>query len=138
MVLLLVLAAAAAQTTSTPLYVDGVLRVVTTFHRMNEGSLPASGSTESFGTNVYPKSSAGPTVSTDGSEPIHTNRQARSKLSMSTNISDPRRPTANLTGNPFCGQHVRAHPAAFRRSAVIRNLLNDKHGFVTRPAHPAN
>jgi hypothetical protein len=54
MVLLLVLAAAAAQTTSTPLYVDGVLRVVTTFHRMNEGSLPASGSMESFGTNVYP------------------------------------------------------------------------------------
>jgi hypothetical protein len=45
----------------------------------------------------YPKSSAGPTVSTDGSEPIHTIGQARSKLSMSTNISDPRRPAANLT-----------------------------------------
>jgi hypothetical protein len=54
MVLLLVLAAAAAQTTSTPLYVDGVLRVVTTFHRMDEGSLPVSGSMESFGASVYP------------------------------------------------------------------------------------
>jgi hypothetical protein len=54
MVLLLVLAAAAAQTTSTPLYVDGVLRVVATFHHINEGSLPVSGSMESFGTSVYP------------------------------------------------------------------------------------
>jgi hypothetical protein len=54
MVLFLVLAAAAAQTTSTPLYVDGVLRVVATFHRIGEGSLPASGSMESFGTSVYP------------------------------------------------------------------------------------
>jgi hypothetical protein len=54
MVLLLVLAAAAAQTTSKPLYVDGVLRVVATFHRISEGSLPVSGSMESFATNVYP------------------------------------------------------------------------------------
>jgi hypothetical protein len=43
MVLLLVIAPAAAQTTSTPLYVDGVLRVVATFHRINERSLPVSG-----------------------------------------------------------------------------------------------
>ena len=54
MVLLLVLAAAAAQTTSKPLYVDGVLRVVATFHRISEGSLPVNGSMERFGTNVYP------------------------------------------------------------------------------------
>jgi hypothetical protein len=54
MVPLLVIAAAAAQTTSTPLYVDGVLRVVATFHRINEGSLPVSGSMESFGISVYP------------------------------------------------------------------------------------
>jgi len=40
MVLLLVVAAAAAQTTNTPLYVDGVHRVVATFHRINEGSPP--------------------------------------------------------------------------------------------------
>jgi hypothetical protein len=52
--LLLVMAAASAQTTSTPLYVDGVLRAVAAFHRMNEGSLPVSGSMESFGTKVYP------------------------------------------------------------------------------------
>jgi len=54
MALLLVLAAAAAQTTSTPLYVDGVRRVAATFHRINEGSLPVNGSMESFGTSVYP------------------------------------------------------------------------------------
>jgi hypothetical protein len=54
MVLLLVIAAAAAQTTSTPLYVDGVLWAVATFHRISEGSLPVSGSMESFGTSVYP------------------------------------------------------------------------------------
>jgi hypothetical protein len=54
MVLFLVIAAASAQTPSTPLYVDGVLRVVATFHRINEGSLPVSGSMESFGTSVYP------------------------------------------------------------------------------------
>jgi hypothetical protein len=54
MVLLLVLSAAAAQTTSTPLYVDGVQRVVATFHRISEGSLPVNGSMESFGTSVYP------------------------------------------------------------------------------------
>jgi hypothetical protein len=54
MMLLLVLAAAAAQTTRTPLYVDGVLRVVATFHRISEGSLPVSGSMERFGTNAYP------------------------------------------------------------------------------------
>jgi hypothetical protein len=53
MVPLLVLATAAAQTASTPLYVDGVLRVVATFHR-SEGSLPVSGSMERFGTSVYP------------------------------------------------------------------------------------
>jgi hypothetical protein len=53
MVLFLVIAAAAAQTTSKPLYVDGVLRVVATFHRISEGSLPVNGSMESFGTNVY-------------------------------------------------------------------------------------
>jgi hypothetical protein len=44
MVPLLVLSAAAAQTTSTPLYVDGVQRVVATFHRISEGSLPVNGS----------------------------------------------------------------------------------------------
>jgi hypothetical protein len=38
MVLLLVVAAPADQTTSTPLYVDGVQRVVATFHRIDEGS----------------------------------------------------------------------------------------------------
>jgi hypothetical protein len=54
MVLFLVIAAAAAQTTSTPLYIDGVLRVVATFHRISESSLPVNGSMESFGTNVYP------------------------------------------------------------------------------------
>jgi hypothetical protein len=54
MVLLLVIAAASAQTTSTPLYVDRVPRAVATFHRMDEGSLPVSGSMESFGTSVYP------------------------------------------------------------------------------------
>jgi hypothetical protein len=54
MVLLLVLAAAAAQMTSKPLYVDGGLRVVDTFHRISEGSLPVSGSMERFGTNAYP------------------------------------------------------------------------------------
>jgi hypothetical protein len=54
MLLLLVLAAAAAQTTSKPLYVDGVLRVVAAFHRINEGSLPISGSMHSFGTSEYP------------------------------------------------------------------------------------
>ena len=54
MVLLLVIAAAAAQTTSTPLYVDGALWAVATFHRISEGSLPVSGSMESFGTSVYP------------------------------------------------------------------------------------
>jgi hypothetical protein len=36
------------------IYVDGVLRVVATFQRISEGSLPVSGSMESFGTNVYP------------------------------------------------------------------------------------
>jgi hypothetical protein len=54
MVLLLVLAAAAAQTTSAPLYVDGGQRVVATFHRISEGSLPVNGAMESFGTSVYP------------------------------------------------------------------------------------
>lgn len=54
MVLLLVLDTAAAQTTSTPLYLDGVLRVVATFHRIHEGSLPVSGSMESFGASMYP------------------------------------------------------------------------------------
>ena len=54
MVLHLVMAAASAQTTCTPLYVDGVLRAVATFHRISEGSLPVNGSMESFGTNVYP------------------------------------------------------------------------------------
>jgi hypothetical protein len=54
MVPLLVLATAAAQTASTPFYVDGVLRVVATFHRISEGSLPVSGSMERFGTSVYP------------------------------------------------------------------------------------
>jgi hypothetical protein len=54
MVLLLVLAAAAAQTTSTPLYVDGAQRVAATFHRISEGSIPVNGTTESFGTSVYP------------------------------------------------------------------------------------
>jgi hypothetical protein len=54
MVLFLVIAAAAAQTTSKPLYVDGVLRVVATFQRISEGSLPVSGSMHSFGTKVYP------------------------------------------------------------------------------------
>jgi hypothetical protein len=54
MVLFLVIAAAAAQTTSKPLYIDGVLRVVATFHRISEGSLPVNGSMERFGTNVYP------------------------------------------------------------------------------------
>jgi hypothetical protein len=39
MVLLLVLGAASAQTTSTPLNVDGVLRLVATFHRISQGSL---------------------------------------------------------------------------------------------------
>jgi hypothetical protein len=53
MVLFLAIAAAAAQTTSTPLYVDGVLRVVATFHRISEGSLPVSGSMDGFG-SVYP------------------------------------------------------------------------------------
>jgi hypothetical protein len=54
MVLLLVLAAAAAQRTNTPLYVDGVHRVVATLHRINEGSLLVNGSMESFGYSVYP------------------------------------------------------------------------------------
>jgi hypothetical protein len=54
MVLLLVIAAASAQTTSTPLYVYGVPRAVATFQRMDEGSLPVSGSMHSFGTSVYP------------------------------------------------------------------------------------
>jgi hypothetical protein len=54
MVLFLVIAAAAAQTTSKPLYTDGVLRGVATFRRISEGSLPVNGSKESFGTNVYP------------------------------------------------------------------------------------
>jgi hypothetical protein len=54
MVLFLVIAAAAAQTTSKPLYADGVLRVVGTFHRISEGSLPVSGSMHTFGTSVYP------------------------------------------------------------------------------------
>ena len=54
MVLLLVIAAAAAQRTSTPLYVDGALWAVATFHRISEGSLPVSGSMHSFGTSVYP------------------------------------------------------------------------------------
>jgi hypothetical protein len=54
MALLLVIAAASAQTTSKPLYVDGFLRVVATFHRISEGSLPASGPMESFRTSVYP------------------------------------------------------------------------------------
>jgi hypothetical protein len=54
MVLLLVMAAASAETTSTPLYIDGVLRAVATFHRIGEGSLPGNGSVESFGTNEYP------------------------------------------------------------------------------------
>jgi hypothetical protein len=53
-VLFLVIAEAAAQMTRKPLYVDGVLRVVATFHRVSEGSLPVSGSMESFRTNVYP------------------------------------------------------------------------------------
>jgi hypothetical protein len=43
MALFLVIAAASAQTTSTPLYIDGVLRAVATFHRISEGSLPANG-----------------------------------------------------------------------------------------------
>jgi hypothetical protein len=42
MVLLLVLAAAAAQTTSRPLYVDGFQRVAATFHRISEGKLPVN------------------------------------------------------------------------------------------------
>jgi hypothetical protein len=54
MVLLLVLAAAAAQTTSKPAYVDGVQRVVANLHRISEGSLPVYGPMESFGTGVYP------------------------------------------------------------------------------------
>jgi hypothetical protein len=54
MMLFLVIAAASAQTPSTPLYVDGVLRVVAPLPRINEGSLPVSGSMHSFGTNVYP------------------------------------------------------------------------------------
>jgi hypothetical protein len=54
MVLFLVIAAAAAQTTSKPLYVDGVLRVVATFHRISEGSLPVSGSMERFRAYAYP------------------------------------------------------------------------------------
>jgi hypothetical protein len=53
-VLLLVIAATSAQTTSTPLYANGVLRVVATFHRISEGSLPVNGSMEMFGTNAYP------------------------------------------------------------------------------------
>jgi hypothetical protein len=53
-VLFLVIAAAVAQTTSKPLYADGILRVVATFHRISEGSLPASGPMESFRTSVYP------------------------------------------------------------------------------------
>jgi hypothetical protein len=54
MVLLLVPAAAAAQTISKPLYVDGILRVVGKFYRISEGSLPVSGSLETFGTSAYP------------------------------------------------------------------------------------
>jgi hypothetical protein len=39
-------------TSHTPLYVDGVR--VATFHRINEGSLPVSGTMARFGTSVYP------------------------------------------------------------------------------------
>jgi hypothetical protein len=54
MVLFLAIAAAAAQKTSTPLCLDEVLRLVATFYRISEGSLPVSGSMENFGTSVYP------------------------------------------------------------------------------------
>lgn len=36
------IAAAAAQTTGTQVYVDGVLRMVATFHSYSEGSLPVT------------------------------------------------------------------------------------------------
>lgn len=54
MLLLLVVAGAAAQTTSKPLYVGRVLRVVATFHGSTEVSLPVNGSRERLGTNAYP------------------------------------------------------------------------------------
>ena len=53
-VLLLMVVAVAAQTTSKRLYVDGVQRVAATFHCISEGSLPVNGSMESFRTSVYP------------------------------------------------------------------------------------
>jgi hypothetical protein len=72
-VLFLAIAAASAQTTSKPLYVDGVLRVVATFHRICEGSLPVKGSMESFGTIVYPSWPPGCAENADDSSK-HRNR----------------------------------------------------------------
>jgi hypothetical protein len=67
MVLLVVITAASAQTTSTPLYVDGVLRVVANFHRINEISLPVGGAMEGLRDQRVPVLASGCAENADDS-----------------------------------------------------------------------